>query len=73
MTITRFNQLMNGPLYHPLPGFTITRLQLALLHVIQSTGEAGDKALEDWCEHRQNRDIGYIKPTGEEDGNGMDH
>ncbi len=56
MTHERFNELLAGPLHHPLPQFTLTRLAMALFHVVGVTGEAGDRALEDWCRMRQERD-----------------
>jgi len=56
MTSERFNQLLNGPLSHPLPVFTLSRLSLALYAVVQATGEAGDKALEDHCREREEQD-----------------
>ncbi len=56
MQNTRFNELLNGPLHHPMPGFTITRLALALQFVVQSTGDAGEKALEEWCREREEQD-----------------
>jgi hypothetical protein len=56
MTTERFNELLNGPLGHPLPIFAITRLALALRAVVDATGEAGDKALEDHCAGRSAAD-----------------
>lgn len=56
MTPERFNELLNGPLNHPLPMFTITRLALALQHVVWATGEAGEEALEAHCAARERRD-----------------
>jgi len=56
MTSERFNELLNGPLSHPLPMFTITRLALALSAVVEATGEAGEKALEAHCADREARD-----------------
>ena len=56
MTDDRFNELMQGPLYHQVPMFTITRLALALRCVVEATGEAGERALESYCEERQQRD-----------------
>jgi len=51
-----FNELLNGPLAHPLPQFSITRLALALRDVVESTGEAGEKALEAHCAARADKD-----------------
>jgi len=52
----RFNELLNGALHHALPGFAITRLALALHYVVQETGEAGERALEEWCQAREEED-----------------
>ena len=41
MTDERFNKLLRGPLHHPLPMFSITRLAIALRTVVDATGEAG--------------------------------
>jgi len=49
MTTDRFNELLNGPLAHPVASFCITGLARALLYVVMATGEAGDRALEDYC------------------------
>lgn len=46
MTTERFNEIINGPLHHPLPMMAINRLVLALLTVVRLTGTAGDAALE---------------------------
>ena len=59
MTSDRFNELLNGPLSHPLPMFTVTRLAMALRAVVEATGEAGDKALEEHCRERQEQDDSY--------------
>ena len=56
MTEERFNELLNGPLNHPLPMFVITRLALALRDVVEATGEAGEKALEEHCRQREESD-----------------
>lgn len=56
MTDKRFNELVNGPLFHPMPMFTITRLALALRDVVRSTGKAGEEALERHCAHRSAAD-----------------
>jgi hypothetical protein len=52
----RFNELVNGPLRGPLPMFSITRLALALRAVVEATGEAGERALEEHCRAREERD-----------------
>jgi hypothetical protein len=56
MTDERFNELLQGPLSHPLVPFAITRLALALRAVVMATGEAGDRALEAHCAARQDQD-----------------
>ena len=56
MTDERFNELLNGPLAHPIIPFRITRLMLALRAVVEATGEDGEKALEDWCAARERQD-----------------
>lgn len=53
MTNERFNQLLNGPLHHPLVSFTLTRLALALREVVEATGQAGEDALERHCAERE--------------------
>lgn len=56
MTDERFNELLNGPLNHPMLVFTVTRLQLALRFVVESAGDQGDIALESFCVEQQARD-----------------
>jgi hypothetical protein len=56
MNDRRFTELLNGPLSHPLPQFTMTRLAIALKFVVQETGEAGERALEEHCASRQAQD-----------------
>ncbi len=56
MTEERFNELLAGPLAHPLPMFTISRLALALKVVVAETGQAGEQALEHYCESRTHAD-----------------
>jgi hypothetical protein len=70
MTDERFNELLSGPLSHPLPMFSITRLVIALRAVIDATGEAGDKALEAHCAARQAEDEGIDDWDADEDGEG---
>jgi hypothetical protein len=53
VTDERFNELLNGPLSHPLVPFVIMRLAGALRHVLEETGTAGDEALERYCAGRQ--------------------
>jgi len=49
MTSERFNQLLNGPLHHPMYPFQLSRLARALAFVVEQTGEAGEVALELFC------------------------
>lgn len=56
MTNERFNELLAGPLAHPMPMFVITRLSLALFAVVQATGDVGEKALEEHCAARERQD-----------------
>ncbi len=56
MTTERFNELMDGSLHHPMVTFTITRLALALKYVVDATGEAGERALEEYSRAREARD-----------------
>lgn len=56
MTDERFNQLVNGPLSHPMPMFVITRLAMALRAVVEATGHAGEIALEKHCMEREEQD-----------------
>ena len=51
----RFNELLNGPLYHPMMPFVITRLQHALLAVALSSDDAW-QALERHCAERDRQD-----------------
>ena len=53
MTDQRFNELLRGPLHHPMIPFAISRLALALRAVVDATGPAGEKALEDHCALRE--------------------
>ena len=47
-----FNRLLNGPLYHEYPAFRISRLALALRAVVDACGPVGERALQQYCEHR---------------------
>jgi hypothetical protein len=71
MTDRRFNQLINGPLGHPLMPLRMTRLILALKHVVQATGDDGERALEDFCRWREVRDRQHwdqdMQDTGDTD------
>lgn len=56
MTDERFNELVSGPLHHPLIPFVVTRLTLALRAVVEACGPAGEAALETHCAGRQEQD-----------------
>jgi hypothetical protein len=56
MDMNRFNELVNGPLGHPIPLFAITRLVGALWHLLNQTGERGEKALEAYCRLQEESD-----------------
>lgn len=56
MTDEEFNRLFNGPLSHPLPMFTISRLAMALRHVVEATGDRGEDALRALCSGLEARD-----------------
>ena len=45
----KWNELLNGPLYHPLIMFITSRRLMALRFVVAATGEAGEKALREHC------------------------
>lgn len=51
-----FNELINGPLSHPLITFRVMRLILALKDVIDATGEQGEEALRSYCKLKQRQD-----------------
>lgn len=56
ITDEEFNEMLKGPLHHPMPVFIITRLMLALRDVVESTGDAGANSLRRHCAERQRRD-----------------
>ena len=56
MTSERFNELLRGPLAHPIAPLTINRLVMALWSVVNATGDAGAAALEAYCRERDARD-----------------
>ncbi|MGH9685263.1 MAG: hypothetical protein ACRD4S_16835 [Candidatus Acidiferrales bacterium] len=56
MKSERFNDLLNGPLSHPLVPFTILRLSIALKAVVDATGYDGEQALEQHCALLKSRD-----------------
>ena len=55
MTNERFNELINGPLDHPVPMFKIMRLMMALRVVVDAHPDA-DNALEAHCAEREAAD-----------------
>lgn len=56
MTDERFNDLLAGALSHPMPMLQFSRVVIALRAVVEATGQAGEKALEDHCAARQAKD-----------------
>jgi len=46
MTHDRFNAIVQGPLSHPMLAMQINRLAIALLQVVEATGQLGEDALE---------------------------
>ena len=56
ITDDEFNELLNGPLMHPMPMFTIQRLALALRMVLEAGGEPAAQALRSYCADRERRD-----------------
>lgn len=65
MNNERFNFLVNSSLSHPMPMFTITRLMLCLRDVVESTGKAGEDAMERHCAFRDDQDERTDKPASE--------
>jgi hypothetical protein len=61
VTPERFDELVNGPLSHPLVPLRLSRLALALFAVVQATGDAGAAALEAHCAERDARDRGELR------------
>lgn len=51
-----FNELLTGALAHPFPMFMISRLAMALMHVVKETGAEGAEALRAYCRARQDRE-----------------
>jgi len=56
MTDQRYNELLNGPLMHPMPMFTISRLARALGYVVGTCGKEGTDALEEFCKMQEMSD-----------------
>ncbi len=63
MSDEEFTKLLNGPLGHPFPLMRINRLAIALRVVVDSTGEAGEKALRDHCQARDEKDARDAEQT----------
>jgi hypothetical protein len=70
MSTEEFNRHLAGALHHPFPMFVITRLSLALKHVVDATGATGEQALRDWCARRDAQDeeqgevLSALNPAG---------
>lgn len=56
MTDERFNELLNGPISHPIMPLYMLRLAQALRSVVEKCGEAGDAALEAHCKEQDEMD-----------------
>lgn len=56
MTDQQFIKLLTGPLHHPLIMFQLSRLAIALRAVVEATGEAGERALLEHCQQREEKD-----------------
>ncbi len=56
MTNERFNELLRGPLSHPLWPFQTTRLILALRCLVEAGGPEAEDALETFCQAMEARD-----------------
>ena len=70
MTHERFNELLAGPLAHPVPLLTVSRLVLALKAVVDATGDAGEKALEEYCAAREREDSGEAEEHADDEAAG---
>lgn len=64
MSEEEFNKLLNGPLSHSMIPFRITRLAMALMHVVQETGEKGAEALREFCDAREAKDQSHDDKGG---------
>jgi hypothetical protein len=64
MDSDEFNELLAGPLDHPLIPMQIARLVLALKAVVDATGEAGERALLAHCVARQEQDESEAREEG---------
>jgi len=56
MTDERFNELLNGPISHPIMPLFMLRLAQALRSVVEKCGDAGDAALEAHCKEQDEMD-----------------
>ena len=56
MKLERFNELLRGPLSHPMPLFHISRLARALQFIVDHDNPKADKDLEIFCELQQQQD-----------------
>lgn len=56
MTDERFNELLNGPISHPIMPLYMLRLAQALRSVVEKCGETGDAALEAHCKEQDEMD-----------------
>lgn len=56
MTDERFNEIISGPLWHPISPLMVTRIAMALRAVLLATGNAGDAALEAYAAARDRKD-----------------
>jgi hypothetical protein len=52
----RFNELLYGRIHCPKIGSTIVRLMMALRAIVGATGEAGERAMEEYCATLERRD-----------------
>jgi hypothetical protein len=67
MSNERFNELLNGPLAHPVFPMRLNRLVLALRHIVEAT-EHGAAILEAYCANREDQDReneGFYDPENE--------
>jgi hypothetical protein len=49
MNPQRFDQLLDGPLSHPVLLYTVNRLRRCLYFVVEATGLEGAAAMERFC------------------------
>ncbi|MDE3067778.1 MAG: hypothetical protein KGJ60_09530 [Verrucomicrobiota bacterium] len=58
MSDEKFNELLDGPLSHPLPIFRLMRLSMTLKIVVDAGGLAAEKALLKHCADLDKSDWG---------------